>query len=257
MSAFSQKYSPEQRQAVVNAVLDGVDGEPGSGPLGRGEARLGQPMTANEAVRAAAEGRLPELEPFEINLYTVRNYAGDERRERVGKVASRLDRKQPLDAATELWNRATRIAEKAMRAIESGAKNPRPTAKEAQDAIAMAEKYEQAARKRMQPFAPGPASPGARDSGDAGTDQSGTRNGEPNDFAAQLAAQSRDTKAPSDQTPEDRQGTERRDGAELSSDRKARTEDEESEDRFPVLAEFSSPDPSRLAAAQALLSSGA
>lgn len=259
MTAFSQKYSPEQRRAIVDAVLDGVDGQPGSGPLGQGTPELGRQMTAKEAQRAAAEGRLPDLEPFEMNLSTIRNYAQEERRDRDGKKPSRLDRKPPAEAADEVFRRVLRMADATLRRAEAKAKSSKGlTLKEISDLAKISSDIDRAAKQRMTK----PASPGARGDEHAGGDQApGPSDTEPQDLAAQLAAEARDLGAPSDQAPKptESQGTE--ETVALSAQHDTQENPAQGEDRVPVrgelsLAQVGELDAGRLAAAQAVLSGG-
>jgi hypothetical protein len=110
MGTFGAKYTPEQRDAFVGAVLDGVPGLEGRGPGGT--------LTAPQAVKAAADGKLPGLPAFEVNLSTVRHYAQLERRAREGVTISRLDRKDPREAVELLVKRMVRIADKELQRIE-------------------------------------------------------------------------------------------------------------------------------------------
>lgn len=255
MTAFSQKYSPEQRRAIVDAVLDGVDGQPGSGPLGQGTPELGRQMTAKEAQRAAAEGRLPDLEPFDMNLSTIRNYAQEERRDRDGKKPSRLDRKPPAEAADEVFRRVLRMADATLRRAEAKAKSSKGlTLKEISDLAKISSDIDRAAKQRMTK----PASPGARGDEQAGGDQAPA---EPQDLAAQLAAEARDLGAPSDQAPKPTRDEGTAERPALSAQHDTRETEEQGEDRVPVrgelsLAQVGELDAGRLAAAQAVLSGG-
>lgn len=253
MGAFSRIYSDEQKQAVVDAILDGVEGQPGSGPSGRGEAKLGQPMTAREAVKAAAEGRLPDLPAFEINLSTARDEAQRERRDRTGNSPSRLDRKRPDAAADEVFRRVLRMADTTLKRAEVRAKSSKGLSlKELEDLGRVASVIDKAAKQRMTRPAGTPAKGDAQAAGDQPTGGAGA---EPSDFAAQLAAQAREPSAPSDKTPTSPKGQEEEKTPEAHMAREATTEHKNSEDRVPVRGESSSADPERLAAAQRLLSS--
>lgn len=253
MSAFSKKYSDEQVHGIVSAILDGVEGQPGSGPLGKGTPALGQPMTAREAVKAAAEGRLPDLPAFPFNLSSARNYAQLERHDRAGKTPNRLDRKPPDEISAAFYRRAIRAAESTARRIEANISKGKGSEKDANAMLDLAAKVDKLSKQRMTR----PASTGPQGTGQpGGEDDAGARATEPQDFAAQVAAESRDTTAPSSKTPTGPEGTERRDGSGLDTSRAATRDGGESEDRgVPAHAESSSPDPSRLAAAQALLAS--
>ncbi|WCB94448.1 hypothetical protein DSM104299_03185 [Baekduia alba] len=253
MSAFSKKYSDEQVHVIVSAILDGVEGQPGSGPQGKGTPALDQPMTAREAVKAAAEGRLPGLPAFPFNLSSARNYAQLERRDRAGKTPNRLDRKQPDEISAAFYRRAIRAAESTARRIEANISKGKGSERDANALLDLAAKVDKLSKQRMTR----PASSAPPGGGQAGGDQDvGATTREPQDFAAQLAAQSRATTAPSDQTPQNTQSTERPPTPGPEIDREPEREEKENEDRFLVGVESSSPAPSRLAAAQALLSAG-
>lgn len=253
MTAFSQKYSPEQRQAIVDAVLDGVPGQPGSGPTGKGTPELGRQMTAREAQRAAKDGRLPDLEPFEMNLSTIRNYAQEARRDRDGKKPNRLDRKQPAEAADEVFRRVLRMTDATLRRAEVKAKSSKGlTLKELQELGQVATTIDKAAKQLMTRAAGTAAKGDVQVSGDQDV---GAANAEPSDFAAQLAAQARGPSAPSDKTPNSPKGQGETNTPAADTPHEATTDHKDSEDRVRVRGESSSADPVRLAAAQRLLSS--
>lgn len=234
VSAFSKKYSDEQVEAVVSAVLDGVPDQPGSGPLGRGTPVLGREMTAREAQRAASEGRLPGVPAFEINLSTVRNYAQDARRDRDGRKPNRLDRKQPADAADEVFRRVLRMADATLRRAETKAKSSKGLdLRELREMFQISQEVDKAAKQRM-------TAPSSKTSESTrGTKDQDAGEG-PNDFAARLAAQGRDTPGPSDQTSQYPQTMEERETVALPPAQPPEENNAESEDRVPVRAGFSS-----------------
>lgn len=247
MSAFSKKYSDEQVEAVVSAVLDGVPDQPGSGPQGKSTPEMGRQMTAREAQKAAAEGRLPGLPAFKINLSTVRNYAQDARRDRDGKKPNRLDRKKPADAADEVFKRVLRMTDATLRRAEVTAKSSKGLSLDDLTKLAkFSEQLDRAAKQRMT----APSIKASSTTKDQGQDAGSAEPDQPDDFAAQLAAQAREPRGKASQPP---QGPERPPAPGPSTPRAAKNDEEQSDDRVRVGAESSSPDPGRLAAAQALL----
>jgi hypothetical protein len=255
MSVFSQKYSPEQKQAVVDAVLDGVQGQPGSGPLGRGTPVLGRPMTAKEAQRAAAEGRLPDLPAFEMNLSTIRNNAQEARRDRDGKKPSRLDRKAPADASDEVFRRMLRMADATLRRAEVKAKSSKGlTLKELSDLAKISVDVDRAAKQRMTKHI------ASSSRGDATPEEA--EEPKPSGLIAQLAAKAQGT-GPSTQTSLDPESAEGEDKArsETAAKQPANTtpaDTRETEPPVPLTADISFA-PVRddgIAAAQALLRAG-
>jgi hypothetical protein len=249
MSAFSEKYSPEQKQAVISAVLDGVEGLGGTGPNGKGEPQPGQRMTAREAQTAAANGLLPGIEPFEMNLSTIRNYAQLETRERAGNHTSRLDRKPLPEAAENLARRVIRITDKMVKRIEDRPAKARIDPRELQQVARAVREVDAMAKslvtKRADPAPQGEAKPDSP---------------EPLSLVAQLAQQARDTAAPStptSQLPETDEGEEDT-GSEAPAQQPTAndtTSARESEPPVPVAADISSAPVGDLglARAQALL----
>jgi hypothetical protein len=258
MSAFSQKYSPEQKDAIVSAILDGVEGEPGSGPLGQGDQQLGRQMTAKEAVKAAAEGRLPGLEPFVMNLSTARNEAQEARRERDGKHDSRYDRMDPMVATEKLVRRMAKIGDRLVTKLERKPTQTPMDPEEVRKVARAVREIEGLARAFTTKTNTG-------DSGGAGAQPKNDEPTEPNGLIAQLAAEARATAAPSDerlgaQKDEGQPETEEPKGSEPAK-RDHTTEREDDGDRVRALAESSSRadapvQTDQLAAAQALLRRG-
>jgi hypothetical protein len=208
-------------------------------------------MTAREAIKAAAEGRLPEVEPFEMNLYTARDLAQRARQERAGKTPSRLDRKPVLAAGELVVRRALRLADVAMKGVERKASTHGVSAKQATELVRLAAEVDKLTKQHAT-RAPSSNAKSDQAKGDSGQAESQTA--EPDDFAAQIAAQRQDSGAPSDQTPSTQETQGETESAGLSAKHDNLEEREEGEDRFRASAQSSSGlEAERLAAAQAVL----
>lgn len=194
MPAFSQKYSPEQKQAVIAAILDGVPGQLGSGPLGQGNAKDGQQMTAKEAVKAAAEGRLPELPAFDMNLSTARNYAQEARRDRDGLVETKYDRRTPVDAHEQLVRRMLRIGDRMVTKLERTPVQSRVDPELARETAKAVREIGQLVRNLGATKGPG-------EGGSQGAGAKTETPAKPSGLIAQLAADAKKGEGPSEKRP--------------------------------------------------------
>jgi hypothetical protein len=236
MGTFGAKYTPEQRDAFVGAVLDGVPGLEGRGPGGT--------LTAPQAVKAAADGKLPGLPAFEVNLSTVRHYAQLERRAREGVTISRLDRKDPREAVELLVKRMVRIADKELQRIERRPNNRPVPAEDLRKLARAVREIDGLARSLGQTPAGGDTPTPTGDQAPAAVD-----------LIDELAAEARQPATPGAQRPEPpgEEGT-----REALASRPAEPHEEDSGDRVagvPVEEETSGARSrgAELAAAQALL----
>jgi hypothetical protein len=260
VSVGSAKYSPEQKQAVVDAVLNGVEGQPGRGRCPAKPPIMGAPMTAPEAVAAAAEGRLPGMPAFDIHVSTVRDEVQRAKRERAGAAPRRSDRTPVPDLAADVVRRALRIAEATIeRAERRPAKSP-VTPREATDLLKLAEHADRVAKQHST----APASPGRGErAGDVG-DQAQREPARSRDFVDQLLTGDAETAGPSGtRGGEDDAPTERDDTLEPTTSTSAQ-HDATAESRHagaPVSVHEKTsalaPSAAGLAAARAVLEAGA
>ena len=99
MPGFQQKYTEEQRHAIVAAVVDGNQ-------------RVGA------AVKAAAEGRLAGLPAFDFNEHSARYYVSEERRKRRGQSLKIVSRTRLDAAVAELATRSIGVLEHELTKLE-------------------------------------------------------------------------------------------------------------------------------------------
>jgi hypothetical protein len=96
MTAFSQKYPPEWRDAIARAIVDGIPGVPGRGR------RPG--LSAAVVCAMAARGEVPGVPRFDMNVSTARHYAKQLRHQRLAehRIANPEPATKRLDDAVSL-----------------------------------------------------------------------------------------------------------------------------------------------------------
>jgi len=107
MGRFAVKYSREQKDALLRAILD-------------------ERQTAREAIAKAAKGQLGDVEPFDMPLSTARDLAKHARHKRAGLKLSPLARLDPAEGVQKLAQRCLSLCEQDLERMERKSRTVTP-----------------------------------------------------------------------------------------------------------------------------------